>query len=68
MKTVKEWLFDLNEPYKSQSFLNAPPNTLNTPVASMSEALRMAFWWACTEQGYEYWSKLHSKYQENENS
>lgn len=67
MKTVKDFLEKLDEPYRSQALANC--KTPNVEVENLFEAVGCAFLWSSTEQGQEYWQSLHSKIgNENENN
>lgn len=61
MKTTKEWLELLNEPYRSQALKNMNPDVKNAKVINMSAALLTAFPWNHTEEGFKYWKDLFDK-------
>jgi hypothetical protein len=56
MKTVKEWLETLDEPYRSQALENLLPEYASILEYSVNEALLGAFTWVNSPQGYEYWA------------
>ena len=60
MKTVKEWLETLDEPYRSQALENLNMNIEYADILepSLADALSGAFTWKGTPQGHDYWSKL----------
>ena len=70
MKTTREWIEDLDEPYRSEAIKNTPIKVLKLKEhISQSKALLDAFVWEDTPQGHDYWSDLHeliSKKEENE--
>lgn len=62
-KTIKEWLEELEEPYRSQALKNLKegrsPVVSKVMVCSLSEALHGAFFYLNTKEGHQYWySKL----------
>lgn len=58
-KTIKEWLEELPEPYRTQALNNADEVLLECTEETQSEALKGAFMWFTTEEGHDYWSQLH---------
>jgi hypothetical protein len=61
MKTIREHLNDLPEPYRTEALANNR-HQFNWDVVyedDVSEAILGAFNWSDTPQGYEYWSKFH---------
>lgn len=65
MKTIREWLEELPEPYRSQALENAmkynPTDIDKTPIyQTLTCALRESFIWGQTEQGYKYWSDIEN--------
>lgn len=62
MKTIREWLSELPEPYKGQALANATDaGTIDeTDYYSLSDALTSAFDWTKgpTEHGYDYWETI----------
>lgn len=61
MKTIKEWLEELPEPYRSQALKNVHKHLLTAKDESLSEALNGAFTWKNTPQGHDYWMDLRDK-------
>lgn len=62
MKTINEWLNELEEPYRTQAINNSFYNINKTEKAkSLSFALSMAFIWDKTNEGHDYWEKLNDK-------
>ena len=61
MKTVKEWLEELPEPYRSQALENGDRGILTLEEDSVYFALFCAFIWESSPQGYKYWDNLHKK-------
>lgn len=62
MKTIKEWLSELPEPYKTQALtayaIYPFPSSLNQSTDSLQSAVDEGFNWEKTEQGNEYWENL----------
>lgn len=68
-KTIRDWLMELEQPYRSQAIYNAfnrsrGHHELDEVVEHMHNAINWAFVWGDTVQGHEYWSELFSKYEE----
>lgn len=62
MKTIREWLELLPEPYKGQALENADsPDTLYLVTGDVAEAISAAFVWEHTPEGYAYWAELNDK-------
>lgn len=63
MKTIKQWLEELPEPYRTQALENADRCDLDKDAKSKPAALRNAFEWEETpeDQGYYYWEDLWEK-------
>lgn len=63
-KTVKEWLQELPEPYRTKALKYAAlEGRENKKVIDMRDALIWAFYWGQTVQGKAYWANLYSKYE-----
>jgi len=60
MKTIKQWLETLEEPYKTEALNNSYSSNEAIEVMSLSEALKWAFTWSVTNEGHYYWCNLHS--------
>lgn len=58
MKTIREWLSELPEPYRSKAVLNTSKRILNSKSRTLGETLISAFSWEATTDGYEYWNDL----------
>ena len=59
MKTIRQWLEELPDPYRTQALENIRvKEVLDLPELSFSVALRSAFTWDATPQGYDYWSAV----------
>lgn len=61
MKTIREHLNDLPEPYRTEALENAKnskPSTLHAMEKSMSGAITGAFLFHETPQGADYWFDL----------
>ncbi len=56
-KTIKKWLDELPEPFKSQAIFNAQNHSLNIPIPKeyLSKALCGAFVWNDSPEGHKYW-------------
>lgn len=68
MKTIKEWLETLPEPYRTEAIENATNEgsiRFRTKHKSLSEALGSAFTWYFTLQGHDYWVDLYDKLEKN---
>lgn len=57
-KTIREWLLELPEPYRSLALKNMFKGDREIDSENEIEALRAAFTWAYSPQGYEYWRNL----------
>lgn len=57
MKTIKEWLQELPEPYKTQALNNTSSIMANNKVESLSYAIESAFIWTDTPEGHFYWRR-----------
>lgn len=62
MKTIREWLEELPEPYRTQAIDNTMERELSQAEPSMHEAILGAFVWEETIEGFYYWAKLHHKF------
>jgi len=61
MKTILEWLKELDEPYRSNAIENAANDTntfLPTNVKTCQEALLYSFIWKDSTEGFIYWDNL----------
>lgn len=60
MKTIKEWLNEMPEPYRSQSINNHEGYKGLGYAGSLSIALILAFKWSSTMEGTKYWEKVNA--------
>jgi len=67
MKTIKEWLSELPEPYRSQALENTAVDTLDENEGNLSMALHEAFDWETSLQGHNYWRILYNLITEDSN-
>ena len=64
MKTIREWLNELEEPYRTHALENTTDKRLDADVSSKKFAIIGAFNWKSTEskgQGIDYWSKVYNE-------
>ena len=64
MKTIREWLSELPEPYRSQALENVDEKFIEygynkNRCKSISTAILYAFDWSLSKQGHKYWDLLH---------
>lgn len=58
-KTIKQWLNELEEPYRTQALENAEDyGGINNTATSLDDALLAGFLWDKTEQGWDYWEEV----------
>ena len=57
-KTIRQWLNELDEPYRTQALVLTPMRNLDKMVPSKLDALHSAFIWGDTPQKHKYWKKL----------
>ena len=64
MKTIKQWLEELPEPYRTQALENYDENYLNKiiEIKDCLDALRFAFDWSNTSQGFNYWQSFYGDF------
>jgi len=65
MKTIREWLEDLPEPYRGQALANMDiqrPGDHGGPHPCMRNAIEASFRWIDSTEGTAYWSDLRDKY------
>ena len=55
MKTIKEWLEELPEPYRTQAINNTSEQNSLKLKSSLSDAIYSAFAWSKTPEGLQYW-------------
>lgn len=63
-KTIKEWLEELPEPYRTQALKNT--KKLDYVTGSLERALNCAFDWDSSKEGYNYWGRIFLKIKRNE--
>lgn len=63
MKTIKEWLETLEEPYRSQAIKNTEESLLPIERESLDDAIIKAFTWSDTEEGFNHWNALYNSVQ-----
>lgn len=61
MKTIREWLEELPEPYRTQAIENVVERNPFELAENIEQALWMAFSWMNSPQGGDYWCSLHDK-------
>lgn len=59
-KTNREWLSQLEEPYRTQALVNTCMGNLKKSEESLERALISAFVWSETPQGHAYWKEIHT--------
>jgi len=60
MKTIKQHLEELPEPWRSEAMENARlAKSTRYKMPSLAEALISGFTWLPSKQGHNYWSSLH---------
>lgn len=64
-KTIREWLNELEEPYRTQAINNSTDGILDTSEDSLQESLACAFFWCDSPEGSDYWNDLHDTLCEN---
>jgi len=60
-KTIREWLEELPEPYRSQAMENMIKKAEGLKKPSFQIALTNAFVWELSKQGGDYWRKLYNR-------
>lgn len=68
MKTVKEWLDELPEPYRTQALEQTDNGDLNKTEPTMNHTLGGMFVWSESHEGAEYWRQLTEVYMKHENA
>lgn len=61
MKTIEQWLNTLKEPYKTKALNNLLNDCKDNKTQTLEEALKLAFTWANSDEGFLYWDELHTK-------
>ena len=71
MKTIREWLEELPEPYRTQAIYNVihddDPVDLDSEffTDNVAEVICSTFVWSGTEQGIDYWSDIAFRLSKN---
>lgn len=68
MKTVKEWLEELPEPYRTQALEQTDNSHLKKTEDTMYSTLLGIFAWSDSREGAEYWRQLSEVYMKHENA
>ncbi len=61
--SVKDWLETLEEPYRTKALGYMLPNLdheVYSDISNVVSALRVAFFWGDSPEGYDYWNDLAS--------
>lgn len=62
MKTIREWLEELPEPYKTQAKQNTKKlSVFKLEEPTLSDAVMSAFRWETTPEGLNYWMNLYDE-------
>lgn len=56
-KVIKDWLMEMNEPYRSQALKNTK-NESTIKHDTFHSALQSAFIWSNSPEGYDYWKRI----------
>lgn len=59
MKTIREWIEELPEPYRTQAIDNTSESVLTVEEQSLYEAVIGAFNWKESTEGFKYWNDFH---------
>ena len=68
MKTVKEWLDELPEPYRTQALEQTSNCRLKDTEDTMYSTLMGMFVWSESHEGNEYWRQLSEVYKKHESA
>lgn len=63
MKTIKQWLEELPEPYRTQALENLKSDKYD----SIEKALLNAFDWWNSPEGWNYWSEFYMELDKKNN-
>ena len=63
MKTIRFYLNQLPEPFRSQAIANANESELNALATDLNYAIYNAFLWRESNEGLEYWVNLKNDLQ-----
>ena len=64
--TLQHFKETLTDEELEKAILNADEGRLNYKFETPSDALSWAFYWSCSPQGHEYWSKIDYRLLNNE--
>lgn len=59
MKSIQEWLYELPEPYRRVALRYHSNYSKMGKADCLANALVLGFKWSSSEEGREYWSKVH---------
>lgn len=59
MKTIREWLEELPQPYRGQALANMRPQNKDIEENTLQDGLQGAFVWSKTKEGRRYWQKVY---------
>ena len=67
IKTIKQWLEELPEPYRTQALENYQDFFYQDeePINYISDAINWAFRWESSKEGYDYWFNFWEKLSKN---
>jgi hypothetical protein len=66
MKTIKEWLETLPEPYRSKALSQANDRALKGECGTLAEAISGSISWRGSFEGVEYWIDVHRRAESGE--
>lgn len=61
-KPIRQWLEQLEEPYKTQALTNVTNqgrSNMDDTAGSLSGAINLSMDWSSTPQGHDYWQTIH---------
>lgn len=62
-KTIREWFEQCDEPWAKVALMQTEANSMDVERESLSLALRMAFHWASSPEGLDYWVDIYEDLQ-----
>lgn len=62
-KTIREWFELCDEPWAKVALMQTEADCVDTTRESLSLALRMAFHWASSPEGLDYWCNIYEDLQ-----
>ncbi len=60
-KTVREWLSELEQPYRLEAIRQLKEKDAQGTASSLSRALQVAFPWSTSRKGSHYWHAVYTK-------